>query len=68
MIRAILLALTAAMLLCMWLDRPQPVKPVQTDYCVISYRAIARDERGGRHIVWTKGWGLCTELDRYENT
>jgi len=66
MIRAVLLALTAAMLLCMWLDRPQPVKTVQVDYCVITYRAAARDQHGGLHIVWTKGWGPCSELDRYE--
>lgn len=67
MIRAVLLALTAAMLLCLWLDRPAPVKSVQVDYCVVSYRAAAKDQYGGVHIIWTKGWGPCSELDRYEN-
>jgi hypothetical protein len=67
MIRAAVLALTAAMLFCMWLDRPTPVKSVQVDYCMITYRAAAIDQRGDTHIIWTKGWGPCSQLDRYEN-
>jgi hypothetical protein len=67
MVRAVLLALTAATLLCLWLDRPTPVKSVQVDYCVISYRALARDQFGLPHIVWTQGWGPCSQLDRFEN-
>jgi hypothetical protein len=67
MVRAIILALTAATLLCLWLDRPTPVKSVQVDYCVISYRALARDQFGFPHIIWTQGWGPCSQLDRYEN-
>jgi hypothetical protein len=67
MVRAIILALTAATLLCLWLDRPTPVKSVQVDYCVISYRALARDQFGLPHIIWTQGWGPCSQLDRYEN-
>jgi hypothetical protein len=66
MIRAAILAITAATLFCMWLDRPKPVISVQTQYCVITYRAAAKDQLGGVHIIWTKGWGLCSELDRYE--
>jgi hypothetical protein len=37
------------------------------DYCWISYRAQAVDQYGLPHIVWTKGFGPCSQLDRYEN-
>ena len=67
MIRILILAMTAATLTAMWLDRPQPVKTSHVDYCVISYRAKAVDHFGIPHIVWTNGWGLCSQLDRYEN-
>lgn len=67
MIRAAILAVTAAVLLGMWLDRPAPVKSVQVDYCVISYRAQAFDQFGIPHIIWTQGYGPCSQLDRYEN-
>jgi hypothetical protein len=67
MIRVTILALTAAILLCLWLDRPTPVKSVQVDYCVISYRAQVFDRLGQPHTIWTKGYGLCSELDRYED-
>jgi hypothetical protein len=46
----------------------EPVKTVQVDYCWISYRAQAVDQYGLPHIVWTKGFGPCSQLDRYENT
>ena len=68
MIKAMLIAFAIATLICAFIDQPIKIKPVQVDYCVISYRAVARDQYGGAHIVWTKGWGLCSELDRYENT
>jgi hypothetical protein len=68
MTRVVILALTVAMLIGMWLDRPSPVKTVQVDYCWISYRAQAVDQYGLPHIVWTKGFGPCSQLDRYENT
>lgn len=68
MIRAVILALTAATLICMWLDRPAPIKTIQVDYCWISYRAQAVDQYGLPHVVWTKGFGPCSQLDRYENT
>ncbi|SCB52741.1 hypothetical protein GA0061099_103914 [Bradyrhizobium yuanmingense] len=66
MIKAMLIAFAIATIVCAFIDQPIKIKPVQTDYCVISYRAAAKDELGGVHIVWTKGWGLCSELDRYE--
>jgi len=47
---------------------PIPLRPlVQVDYCLISYRAQAVDQYGLPHIVWTKGFGPCSQLDRYEN-
>jgi hypothetical protein len=46
-----------------------PVKPlVKVDYCWISYRARATDQYGLPHIIWTNGFGRCSDLDRYENT
>lgn len=45
-----------------------PVKTVQVDYCWISYRAKAVDQFGLPHIIWTSGFGRCSDLDRYENT
>lgn len=48
--------------------KPPVKKLVQTDYCWISYRAQAIDQYGLPHIVWTKGFGRCADLDRYENT
>jgi len=67
MIRATILALTAAILLCLWLDRPAPVKSVHVDYCVISYRTKVVDIFGNPRVVWAKGYGPCSLLDRYEN-
>lgn len=65
-IKAILIAFSVATVICAFIDQPIKIKPVQTDYCWISYRAAARDQFGGIHIIWTKGWGLCSQLDRYE--
>ena len=68
MIRAILITFALSVLIYAYLDRPKPVKSVQVDYCMISYRALARDQFGLPHIVWTSGFGPCSLLDRYENT
>ncbi|MFK4647236.1 hypothetical protein ABIF96_005810 [Bradyrhizobium ottawaense] len=67
MIRATILAVTGAILLCLWLDRPMPVKTVQVDYCMVSYRTQAFDQFGLPHIIWTQGYGPCSQLDRFEN-
>ena len=66
MIRAVLLALTIAALLCMWGDRPKPAKIVQVDYCPISYRAAVKDELGVWHFGWGAGYGPCALMDRFE--
>lgn len=67
LIRSIILAATAVALVCLWLDRPAPVKAVQVDYCVIDYPAAARDAAGEWHYGWAHGYGPCSLLDRYEN-
>ena len=59
MTRAVIIAATAAILICMYLDRPQPVQAVEVKYCA--------------QPVWNR-WGvkigemfvLCSDLDRYE--
>ena len=68
MIKAMLIAFAVATLICAFIDQPIRPKPVQVDYCWIAYRAAAKDEFGGVHIIWTRGWGPCSQLDRYENT
>lgn len=61
--------LTATLLACIFLFAHQeaPIKPVKVDYCsqVVS-KYVATDPRGGKHIIWARGWGLCRDLDRYE--
>jgi hypothetical protein len=66
-IRAAMIAFALAVLIYALIDQPKPVKSVQVDYCMISYRALARDQFGLPHIIWTQGWGPCSLLDRYEN-
>jgi len=65
--RGILVAFALAVLAYAFFDQPKPVKAVQVDYCMISYRALARGQFGLPHIIWTQGWGPCSQLDRYEN-
>jgi hypothetical protein len=65
--RAILIAATLAALFCLYRDRPRPVKAVQVDYCVIDIPYGAKDQMGRWHRVWGKGYGPCSELDRFEN-
>jgi hypothetical protein len=66
LIRAMLIAFAIATLICAFIDQPAPVKTTQVDYCVVTYKRAAKDERGVVHFGWAKGWGPCTDLDRYE--
>jgi hypothetical protein len=66
-IRAIILAAALAALFCIYLDRPQPVKAAQVDYCVIDEHYVAKDELGRWVRFWGKGYGPCSKLDRFEN-
>jgi hypothetical protein len=66
--RAIILALTFATVLCLWLERPSPAPSYpNVQYCVIAYKALARDQLGNAHKIWVQGYGPCSQLDRYEN-
>jgi hypothetical protein len=67
MTRAIILALTAFALICLWLDQPKPIKSVQVDYCLVDMKVAAPDQFGVWHKFWAKGYGPCSDLDRYEN-
>lgn len=62
--------LTATLLACIFLFAHQsaPVKVVNTPYCVITYKAAGYDQFGKLHLGWARGYGLCSELDRYEIT
>ena len=66
--RAVLIAATVAMLVCMWMDRPSPpLEYPAVSYCVITYKTAGKDPLGNYHFGWAKGWGPCSLLDRYEN-
>ncbi|WP_454626987.1 hypothetical protein [Bradyrhizobium cenepequi] len=67
MTRAIILAATAAAIIVGYLDRPKPVKAVSVPYCVIDIPFAAKDFRGNLHKGWGKGYGPCSQLDRFED-
>lgn len=66
MMRDLILTLTILALVFIFAHQPAPVKTVQTDYCVITYKAAGKDLLGNWHIGWAKGYGPCSQLDRYE--
>lgn len=65
MIRAIVFSATIAALICLWLDRPTPSRLVQSDYCVITYKAAQKNELGEWETGWATGFGLCSLQDIY---
>jgi hypothetical protein len=75
MIRAIALAATIAVLLCMWTERDKPPtwlesltpQVSQVDYCVIDERAAGKDQLGEWHFFWSEGYGPCSLQDRFRN-
>jgi len=63
--------LTATILACifLWAHQEPPIKSIKVDYCAqVGGRYMARDQYGGKHIIWSHGWGLCKDMDRYEQT
>lgn len=67
MIRAVILAATAAILAVMYRDQPKPVQTVEVKYCQqVGYRAAFKDDNGKWIKVWVNGWGLCKDMDRFE--
>jgi hypothetical protein len=48
-------------------DTMPKIRLVQTDYCVITYRAAGKDILGVMHFGWADGYGPCNHLDRFEN-
>ncbi len=66
MIRAIILAATAATLITMYLDRPKPVQAVEVKYCPIIEKTAAKDRLGRWQVFWAEKFGPCDLMDRYE--
>ena len=66
--RALILAITVAVLIAMWFEPVAPVRMVQVDYCSVETKAAAQDKDGKWHFFWTPMYRPCTELDRYEWT
>lgn len=67
-IRAGILAVTICLIIFAVANQPRPVKSVQVDYCVITYKAAAKHPLTGETMFgWAKGYGPCSLLDRYEN-
>lgn len=60
-----LIIITIAALFWLWLDRPAPSRLVQTDYCLIDYKAAGKDLFGEWHSAWVKGYGLCSLQDKF---
>lgn len=58
MIRAIILAATAASLLCLYVDRPKPVLAGNVPYCWQPEWNVWEDVVGGRFLP-------CSEQDTY---
>lgn len=67
MIRAVIFSATIAALLCMYLDRPKPVKAVQVDYCVADKRVAGKDENGEWHFAWGKMYAPCDQQDIFRD-
>lgn len=67
MIRDLILTVTILCIVYIAAHQPPPVKTVQVDYCVIEYKAAAKDRFGIWHEGWARGYGMCRYLDRYEN-
>jgi hypothetical protein len=68
MTRALILVATITIFVCLLLDRPKPVKSAQVvPYCVITYPAAVKDAQGNWHKGWARGYGPCSQLDRFEN-
>lgn len=67
MIRATVLSVTAICVWFLWKDRPTPVKAVQVDYCVIDFKAAAKDPFGNWQSAWVQGYGMCSLQDKYFN-
>ena len=64
MIRAVILAATIALIVVGYREQPKPVASVEVKYCPISYWT-PDPFTGKRH--WYESYGLCSEMDRYEN-
>lgn len=67
MIRAVIFSATISALLCMYLDRPKPVKVVQTDYCMVDKRVAGKDDMGRWRFAWGKMYAPCSQQDIYRN-
>ena len=66
--RALILTITVLALIFIADNQPRPVKSVQVDYCVITYKAAAKNPMTGEMMSgWATGYGPCSLLDRYEN-
>lgn len=60
--------LSTILILIYWAaHQPNPVEVVEVKYCQINFRAAYKDENGEWVKVWARGYGLCSEMDRYEN-
>jgi hypothetical protein len=66
-IRDLILTLTLLAVIFVAAHQPAPVKTVQVDYCVITYRAAGKDESGQWHFGWARGYGPCYLQDIYRN-
>jgi len=43
-----------------------PKRADGAQYCVITYKAAGYDQNGQLIKGWARGYGLCSQLDRYE--
>lgn len=67
-LRAILVAATIAALASLGFDRNPPSRMVETPYCVVDYRAAAKDPMTCEWVeFWTAGYRPCSEQDRFVN-
>jgi hypothetical protein len=64
--RSLVLLLTILALIYMAANWPRPVEVVETKYCVIDFPAAYKDRDGKWVKVWGRGYGLCSEMDRFE--
>ena len=62
--RMLVVIITISVLIAVWQKPDVPPRLVQTDYCVVTYRAAVKDERGW-HFGWGEGYGPCSLQDKY---
>lgn len=67
MIRDLVLTLTIVAFVFLAAHQPGPSRLVQTDYCIVTRKAAAKDPSGQWHTFWAEGYGPCSEQDIYRN-